>query len=529
MTVAVELDWQGYRYFPYERRLARREVAALLHAAPSDLPSGFRIQATRPSIEAVDRLTYFHEVRLNESVRHIPVQARLEASAMVPDDAKEIRSTPKVTRQSTRYSVHGVHEYRGKFNPQIVRAVANVLNLRSGSWVFDPFCGSGTSLVECAHLGINCIGEDVNPLAVLIATTKLRLLKVDRRALQGGANSLLDQVARRGAGLAYDREFTDVQLRRLRRGHTDLPNREYLALWFAESVLAQLEMILTTIEAVDDPVVRDFARVVLSDCLRRVSWQDPGDLRIRRRKDPKANYPAVPTFLHAFKRRLATVVRARDILGRMRGTHRAIVGDSRLGPPRRLVPKGGFDGAITSPPYATALPYIDTQRLSLAFLNLLSPARIHSLERGVIGSREITRREREDIELLIAGAEGVLPHEVLSLCRRAMGLTKTSSDGFRRQNVSALLFRYFEAMRAVLTSSLSLMRKGACLAIVVGPNRSTLGGEEVVVDTPDLLALLGERVGWQRHEVMPLDAYQRFDMHQKNSIRSEALVVLRAP
>lgn len=528
MTVPVELDWQGYRYFPYERRLAEREVCALLKAMPAELPSGFHLQATRPSIEVVDRLTYFHEVRLNGSIRHIPVQARLEASAAAPYP-QDTLFTPKMTRQRTRYSVHGIHEYRGKFNPQIVRAVANMLNIRRGGWVFDPFCGSGTSLVECAHLGLNCVGEDVNPLAVLIARTKLHLLKVDRRTLEGNANSLLDEVGRRGAGLAYDRKFPDTEMRRLRRRGIDLPNREYLGLWFAESVLAQLEMILGTIENAHEPAVRNFARVVLSDCLRTVSWQDPGDLRIRRRKDPQPNYPAVPVFLQAFRRRLATVVRAREILPRMMGTHRAVVGDSKSGLPRRFVPRRGFDGAITSPPYATALPYIDTQRLSLAFLGLLTASEIHSLEHGVIGSREITRREREDIELVIDAAGDALPDAVLALCRQALRLTEASSDGFRRRNIGALLFRYFEAMRAVLTSSLALMRRGACLAIVVGPNRSILGGKEVVVNTPELLALLGEHVGWQRHELIELDAYPRFDMHQKNSIRSEALVVLRAP
>lgn len=528
MTVPVELDWQGYRYFPYERRLAEREICALLKATPAELPGGFRLRATRPSIEAVDRLTYFHEVRLNDGVRHIPVQARLEASAAATR-TRDTLFTPKLTRQSTRYSVHGIHEYRGKFNPQIVRAVANLLNIGRGGWVFDPFCGSGTSLVESAHLGLNCVGEDVNPLAVLIARTKLRLLTVDRSALEDEANSLLKEVERRGAGLAYDRKFTEAEMRRLRRGGTNLPNREYLALWFADSVLAQLEMMLGAIERVRQPAVRNFARVVLSDCLRSVSWQDPGDLRIRRRKNPQPNYPAVSAFLMAFRRRLATVVRAREILPRMMGTHRAVVGDSRRGLPRRLVPRGGFDGAITSPPYATALPYIDTQRLSLVFLGLLTASEIRGLERGVIGSREITRRERENIELLVDGAEGTLPDTVLTLCRRALRLTEASSDGFRRRNVGALLFRYFEAMRAVLASSLAVMRKGACLAIVVGPNRSILGGNEVVVNTPELLALLGEHVGWQRHEIIQLDAYQRFDMHQKNSIRSEALVVLRAP
>ncbi len=46
-----------------------------------------------------------------------------------------------------------------------------------------------------------------------------------------------------------------------------------------------------------------------------------------------------------------------------------------------------FDAAITSPPYATALPYIDTQRLSLIWLGFASPKEVKVLENNLIGSR----------------------------------------------------------------------------------------------------------------------------------------------
>ena len=57
-------------------------------------------------------------------------------------------------RQATRYSVHGLHEYKGKFNPQVVRALLNILGIGESDRVLDPFCGSGTTLIECAHMGV---------------------------------------------------------------------------------------------------------------------------------------------------------------------------------------------------------------------------------------------------------------------------------------------------------------------------------------------------------------------------------------
>src|SRR5207249_3628572 len=66
-------------------------------------------------------------------------------------------------RQSTRYSVHGLHEYKGRFNPQIVRFLLNYLGSTPKTLVLDPFCGSGTTIVECALRGIHAVGVDANP------------------------------------------------------------------------------------------------------------------------------------------------------------------------------------------------------------------------------------------------------------------------------------------------------------------------------------------------------------------------------
>ena len=74
---------------------------------------------------------------------------------------------------------HGIHEYKGKFNPQIVHAIANVFGVQRGHKVLDPFDGSGTTIVECAHAGIEAYGTDINPLACLIANTKVGALKMD--------------------------------------------------------------------------------------------------------------------------------------------------------------------------------------------------------------------------------------------------------------------------------------------------------------------------------------------------------------
>ena len=70
---------------------------------------------------------------------------------------------------------------------------------------------------------------------------------------------------------------------------------------------------------------------------------------------------------------------------------------------------GSVDLVLTSPPYATALPYIDTDRLSLLTLFDLSSSERRPLDGGLIGSREISLVERRRIENLSAKAAGLPP------------------------------------------------------------------------------------------------------------------------
>ena len=76
------------------------------------------------------------------------------------------------TRSVNQYLTHWIYPYRGKFHPQMVRALLNILGARPGDLVWDPFVGSGTTALECSLLGIDCIGTDLSPLCVLLTRVK---------------------------------------------------------------------------------------------------------------------------------------------------------------------------------------------------------------------------------------------------------------------------------------------------------------------------------------------------------------------
>lgn len=77
---------------------------------------------------------------------------------------------------SPRYLTHGIDFYKGNFPAQLVRALINACDLNKEATILDPFCGSGTTLVEARLLGFNAIGIDINPIACLNSICKSKLL-----------------------------------------------------------------------------------------------------------------------------------------------------------------------------------------------------------------------------------------------------------------------------------------------------------------------------------------------------------------
>ncbi|KAA4287867.1 site-specific DNA-methyltransferase, partial [Bacteroides ovatus] len=69
-----------------------------------------------------------------------------------------------------------IHPYPARFIPDIPRELISALGCAKGSVVLDPFCGSGTTLVEAQRAGFDAVGIDLNPIACLISSVKTQPL-----------------------------------------------------------------------------------------------------------------------------------------------------------------------------------------------------------------------------------------------------------------------------------------------------------------------------------------------------------------
>ena len=93
----------------------------------------------------------------------------------------------------TGYGTHGLFPYRGKFHPQMVKALLNIMALKPADTVLDPMMGSGTVCIEACLMGIKSIGIDASPFCRFMAETKVRALTMNLERAQkalGNADSV---------------------------------------------------------------------------------------------------------------------------------------------------------------------------------------------------------------------------------------------------------------------------------------------------------------------------------------------------
>ena len=82
------------------------------------------------------------------------------------------------TKSVNQFLTHWIYPYKGKFHPQMIRALLNIIKIKRGETLLDPFIGSGTAILEAQLLGINGIGIDISPLCVLISKVKTESIDV---------------------------------------------------------------------------------------------------------------------------------------------------------------------------------------------------------------------------------------------------------------------------------------------------------------------------------------------------------------
>lgn len=505
--VRISVEGPAYKMWPFERRLRAEELVGLGLPAATEANTAAPIEAevAQPTLWNLRRAAFSTFVRVGQDQRPQPVwQKTLENGDANP-----------AARKDPKYATHGIHPYKGKFYPQLAKSLLNASGIACGATVLDPYCGSGTVPLECLLNGHQAFGLDMNPLAAKIAKAKTGILLRDHRMVERAASSITASM--KGAPKTSLDQFPG-------QTHAELLS------WFPEPVLAKVNSLLSRIRLLGDETLIDFFEVVLSSVIREVSQQEPSDLRIRRRKIPLTDGPVFELFAERLANQLRRLEKYHAIEARQPGTRyppSIVEGDSRLTDCflKAGLEAGTVDCVVTSPPYATALPYIDTDRLSILALMGVPANERARVEEGLTGSREIKRKHKEALEQELAEGVVALPKSVIIALTSIMAGNKASDAGFRRQNMAALLLRYFTDIRLTLAQVHRAMRSGARAYYVVGDSRTKVGEDWFAISTCKHTQAIAEEVGFQVHPAISIDVTTERMLHLKNAITENEILI----
>jgi hypothetical protein len=251
---------------------------------------------------------------------------------------------------NARDHVHGFHSYPGKLHPILARGLIERFT-RPGERILDPFCGSGTVLVESRLLGRPSIGVDANPLAVRLAEMKAA----------GRAEEHLDRLLEVATQIA---EQTDE--RRFRKTRISKRYPEEIASWYDPHVLMELDGLYLGISWVVDPYEREDLWLVFSSLLTKVSRKSGDSSMGSRPKRIAAGFPA-RLFVNKTKELRERWLAYQQQLPDEPPTIRVLEGDARF---LEGVGKDQIDFIVSSPPYPGNFDYYYHHELRLKWLGL---------------------------------------------------------------------------------------------------------------------------------------------------------------
>lgn len=294
-------------------------------------------------------------------------------------------------RFSTGYATHGLFPYRGKFHPQLVKGIINIIGLKRDDLLLDPMAGSGTTCLEARLLGINSIGVDVSPFCILMSEAKSLAMEIDPNILYL---------------LIPDRlKFLDFITRP--SAVSELP-------FVIEKKMKRLEI------PHDDSQIRSLSKLVMLIYLDAMGYA---------RRNELATLGGL--FGKVFDRYVSAIENFREFTSRV---------EIKLGRANFLratalalpIKDESADGVVTSPPYSFAIDYVDNDKPQLEFLG----CKIDSLKKQMIGLRGRTKHEKieqyfQDMRYAIREISRVLkPNKI---CVIVVGSNDIQTGGIRHE------------------------------------------------------------------------------------------------
>lgn len=438
----------------------------------------------------------FEEVQQKDAIGRNVLLSNGNANKLNPQDRK----------------VHDWYRFVLSFPPHLVRNYLVDFGLDQNSVILDPFCGTGTTLVEAKFQGVESIGIEAHPFVHFAASTKLNW-DVNSDLLLENSQEIAQTVLKiyESQDLSDEQVLADsrqnIQLRRL---EPDV-HKLLLKSSISEIPLHKTLILLDILKKYDRENFYAHSILALANALvYKISNLHFGpEVGVRK---PKKDVPVIANWLIEVEK---IVNDLKMIQGKTYPFSKALLGDSREIAKKLNVES--VDAVITSPPYPNEKDYTRTTRLETVLLGYANDrSELQRLKKNLVRSntRGVYKDDSDD--------KWIAEHPEIqriadAIEKRRIELGKES--GFERLYARVTKL-YFGGMARHLSDLRPVLRPNARLAYVVGDQASYL---RIKIKTGEILADIASTLGYQ---VERIDLFRtRLSTATKEQLREEVVVL----
>lgn len=253
--------------------------------------------------------------------------------------------------------VHRLHPYLGKFIPQLVEIF---LRKYKPQLVYDPFCGSGTTMVEANVLGIDSIGTDISAFNVLLS--KVKSAEYDIPLLEKEIYDILRRFRN------YKTKFYENE----KLNKLFSTDNKYVKTWFAKNTQKEL---LCYLRLIKDYTYQDLLKVVLSRSARSARLVKHYDLDFPKNpqttpyqcyKHGRICEPVKEAYKFLYRYTIDTLQRVKEF-SKIKTKAKVLVNHDDS---REVELSKGIDMVFTSPPYVGLIDYHEQHKYAYELLGL---------------------------------------------------------------------------------------------------------------------------------------------------------------
>lgn len=409
--------------------------------------------------------------------------------------------------------VHEWYRFVLSFPPHLARNYIEKFGLAKDQTILDPFCGTGTTLVEAKKLGIDSVGVEANAMAHFAARVKTDW-GVDPLHLAELGQDVADSLHEIRQERVYESNSRHVGISVFSDSLRSL-GAEKSKLLIKNSIsplpLHKVLTLLDSINAHRATELQSHAKLALAkQTVNKISNLRFGpEIGVGK---VKVDSPVLEPWLSALDNMAGDL---QAIRAPSNSAARVFLADAR--DMHRCLPPGSIDAVITSPPYPNEKDYSRTTRLESVLLGFISSREdLRRQKKQFVRSNTRSVYKADNDDRWIANSARI--HNLAdSIEERRVELGKTS--GFEKQYAKVVRL-YFGGMARHLSELRALLRPGAKLAYVVGDQASYF---RIMIRTGEILAEVAEQLGYQ---VLDIDLFRtRFSTVTKDHLREEVLLL----